>query len=832
MPTPTDPLVPAPAAQPLAPDQLRLPCDPASIPPSGGEEPGGPLAGQDAVLEALALGLSLDGPSCHVFVCGPPGVGRTATVLELCEELAAAGPADAACDLAYVQDLDDPDRPRLLTFPPGEAVRFRDAMAEVVEVLRREVPRVLDEEGAVRAREAQVQRFERGQRGLLEGIDARARRAGLGLAGVVPGTVARPELLAQAGDDLIPLEEALARRRRGAGRPPGKLRKSHERLERDLDAAMGEIRRLARDVDQTLLAVDRNACRRAATGLLEDLKDRFPSQAAGTWVDEVLERVVARPDLFDAGEPPPPPPPPSGGEPEGEAPPADAGGGAWSRPGDDPFRALRVNVLLDRGGVDRQPVVVETVPTFANLLGTIERGPDDPAHLPLDFTGIRAGSLLRAHGGFIVLDAGEVLAEPGVWAGLRRVLKYGLLEIQPPPEGPPAPCSLRPEPIPLPVKVVLVGDAALYQELLEQDDWFLTVFKVKAEFDSEVEASPGGVTRYARFVEERVSREGLVPFDASAVAALVEAGMRDTERRGRLSTDFDFLADRVREAAFFAGRCRATVVEREHVHRALEARRRRHGLAGRIALEDITTGVVVIETSGTRVGQINALTVFDHGDHCYAVPCRVTGVVGAGRAGVISVEREAKLSGRIHSKSVLVLAGFLLERFGQRRPLALSASTVFEQSYDLLEGDSASSAETFVLLSALAGVPLDQGIAVTGAVTQKGELLAVGGINEKVEGFHDVCALRGLTGTQGVVVPRGNLDNLMLAPRVVEAVEAGRFHVWAVETVDEGLEVLSGVAAGERGDDGDFPAGTVSRRVADRLGALADAAVEELRRAH
>jgi len=340
------------------------------------------------------------------------------------------------------------------------------------------------------------------------------------------------------------------------------------------------------------------------------------------------------------------------------------------------------------------------------------------------------------------------------------------------------------------------------------------------------------VTRYARFVEERVSREGLVPFDASAVAALVEAGMRDTERRGRLSTDFDFLADRVREAAFFAGRCRATVVEREHVHRALEARRRRHGLAGRIALEDITTGVVVIETSGTRVGQINALTVFDHGDHCYAVPCRVTGVVGAGRAGVISVEREAKLSGRIHSKSVLVLAGFLLERFGQRRPLALSASTVFEQSYDLLEGDSASSAETFVLLSALAGVPLDQGIAVTGAVTQKGELRAVGGINEKVEGFFDVCALRGLTGTQGVVVPRGNLDNLMLAPRVVEAVEAGRFHVWAVETVDEGLEVLSGVAAGERGDDGDFPAGTVSRRVADRLGALADAAVEELRRAH
>jgi lon-related putative ATP-dependent protease len=459
---------------------------------------------------------------------------------------------------------------------------------------------------------------------------------------------------------------------------------------------------------------------------------------------------------------------------------------------------FQVNVLVDNTGSVEAPVVIETSPTYANVFGTIERftGPDGDH--TTDFTAIRAGSLLRANGGYLIMNLIDVFEEPLVWNALKRALKsqqhairgFDSLLLMPI-------ASIKPEPIELDIKVVLMGDAWSYQILLEYDEDFRTIFKVKADFDTVMPNTTANRKKYGRFVRTMSDQESLTHFHKSAVAAIIEEATRVAGRRDKLSTRFSEIGDIVREAAHWADRRGSKLVRDEHVAMALRERKRRVNLSEDKLQEMFTDGTILIDTAGSKVGQVNGLAVYELGDYAFGRPSRITAETGVGRAGVINIEREAEMSGRTHNKGMLILEGYLRRMYAQDKPITVSASLCFEQGYSFVDGDSASSAEMYALLSSLGYIPLRQDIAVTGSMNQKGEVQPIGGVNEKIEGFFDVCRGRGLTGKQGVMIPATNVPDLALRDEVVEAVTKKKFHIYAVRSIEEGMEVLSGKRAGK-----------------------------------
>jgi lon-related putative ATP-dependent protease len=484
----------------------------------------------------------------------------------------------------------------------------------------------------------------------------------------------------------------------------------------------------------------------------------------------------------------------------------------------DPFLVYRVNVLVDNSTTERAPIEIETHPTYKNLFGTIERTFDRAGHSYTDFTHIKAGSLLRADGGYLVLSLLDVMAESGVYQSLERTLKNNKVDIQGfDPFFLFSSTALKPEPIDVNVKVVLIGDAHSYQALYTYDQDFRKIFKVKADFDTVMNRNEESVGRYADFVRRIVSQEDLPDFDREAVAAVVEQGIRLAGRQGKLSTRFSDVADIIRESAYWAREAGGDLVRAKHVDKAVEERIERLNLVETRITELIRDGVLMIDIDGARVGQINGLSVYDMGDYSFGRPTKITTAVATGREGILNIEREADLSGRTHNKGMLLLAGYFRSRFARERPLTLSASVAFEQSYSGVDGDSASSTELYALLSSLSELPLRQDIAVTGSVNQKGEVQAIGGVNQKVEGFFDVCRLHGLTGSQGAMIPAANVDDLMLRKDVVQAADDGQFRVYSVRTIEEGIEILTGVPAGERDDEGKFPEDSVYGKVEARL---------------
>ncbi len=482
-----------------------------------------------------------------------------------------------------------------------------------------------------------------------------------------------------------------------------------------------------------------------------------------------------------------------------------------------------MNVVVDNAKTQGLPIIWETAPTYRNLFGTIERVRRPDGEWETNHTHIKAGSLLRANGGILVLDALDVLVEPGVWAALKRSLRNRTVDIQSfDPFQIFSAGSLKPETVPVDVKVVMIGTRAIHGLLYSVDEDFRKIFKIKSEFATDTPRSEDEIDNYACFVHKKVHDDALPPFHRDAVATIVEHGVRLAGDRERLTTRFTDVADLVREAGYWARAEGASVVRESHVDRALERQVHRVSLFEERMRERIADGTLLLDLDGERVGQVNGLALLDLGDHVFAQPSRITATTAVGRHGILDIDREAELSGAIHTKGVLILAGFLRARFAQDKPLALTASLCFEQSYGGIDGDSASSAELYALLSSLAGVPLRQGIAVTGSVNQRGEVQPIGGVNRKIEGFFDSCRVAGLTGRQGVMIPRRNLRQLMLRKDVVQHVQDGAFRVWAVTSIDEGLEVLTGTAPGERAADGLFPSGSLYGRVDDRLRELAE----------
>jgi lon-related putative ATP-dependent protease len=728
----------------------------------------------------------------HIFVAGSPGTGKMTAVNAFLHAAARSRPVPS--DVCYVYNFGEPDRPRALLLPAGRGRQLAKDVDELLRVARRQLPRAFESDEYTSQREAVVKGLEQEREVEFSQLSAHARAASFALQATSVGLV----LIPLSGGKTMSDEEF-------ASLSPGEQRTWQERRGR-LEAEIAGVTKLLRDhergVRESLERLDRDVALRAVGGLLADLGERYADvPAVGEYLAALREDMVAHVELF---------------RPAQEE--AGANDKNPSLPREQALRRYRVNLIVDQKADAGAPVVVEPNPTYPNLIGRIEKEAQFGT-LVTDFTLIRGGALQRANGGYLVVRAEDVLRQPLSWDALKRALRNREITIEDAGDslGMSTVRTLRPEPIPLDLKVVLVGDQATFFLLHGVDRDFSELFRVRADFDVQMPRTSENEVALAHFVSRICNEDGLCHLERGALARIVEHAARLAEDQTQLSVQFGVIANIVREANYWAVASGATSVTIEHVRQALDQQVYRSNLIEVRQRELMTRGILAVDLAGTVVGQVNGLAVETIASYSFGHPSRITATIGVGRDGVVDVERQASLGGRFHSKGVLILAGFLTERFAQDQPLALSARLAFEQSYGEVDGDSASSAELYAILSQLAGLPIKQSLAVTGSVNQKGHIQAIGGVNEKIEGFFAACQARGLTREQGVLIPATNVVHLMLRDEVVDAVRAGRFHVYPVSTADEGIALLTGVPAGDRDATGRYPAGTVNARIEARL---------------
>lgn len=787
---------------PLPPSRLRRRCDPASLgfetTASLTEVPG--IIGQERAEEAVRSAIGIRRYGYNLYALGTSGMGKHGFVRAFLESRA-AGEAPPP-DWCYVHDFADPRRPRALRLPPGRGPQLREEMRRLVEELLADLPAAFESDDYRLRRKRLEARFSEQNEKTFGELEDKARERGLAILKTPNGLAFAP---LRNGEVLDPeafqkLEEA----------EQESVRAEIARMQAELSEAMALVPRRARQQREEQRRLDRLVAASAAGHLLDEVRAHWADvPAVLEHLAEVEKDVVANAEDFLPA-------------PDGQnAVKALLGGrGAERRPG----RRCEVNVLVSHSA-SGAPVVYEDHPTHPNLVGRVEHV-SELGNLVTDFTLVQAGALHRANGGYLIVDARRLLLQPLAWDELKRALRSGLVRIESLPQALSlgTTVSLEPEPIPLDLKVVLLGERALYYTLSAYDPEFAELFKIAADFEEEIDRTPEGEALYARLLATVGRKERLRELDAPAAALAVEQASRRAEDQDKLQVHAESLADLLREADHRAGERGAAVVSAGDVQAALDAQVRRASRVREHVREQIRAGTLVVETRGAVVGQVNGLSVLRLGADSFGRPSRITARVRLGSGSVVDIEKEVALGGALHSKGVLILAGFLGQRFASERPLSLSASLVFEQSYSGVDGDSASCAELVALVSALSGAPVRQGRAITGSVDQHGRVQAIGGVNEKIEGFFDVCREAGLTGEEGVLVPASNVRHLMLRSDVVEAAERGLFHVWPVATVDEAVELLTGLPAGERGEDGAYPEGTVNRRVDERLAAFAEKA--------
>ena len=774
----------------LSPEQLRWTLPPGLLSFETTEElqPLATVIGQASAMLALRRGVEMKSPGFNVFVVGILPTGRLGTVKRILDDLAPR--RRKTRDLVYVPNFREPARPRLLSFPPGRGVAFRKEMVRVAGVLVEEIPRILRSDSVRRARDREEQSAAVTHHGALGRVEAHATRLGfaivdLGDAGQAQLSVMWQDPAAKPGDDGGLHGRAEFQVLADTGQvtltvPVAEIYAQFELLEEELATALEASHEAVTETVRRVAEAEQGAIREGTKKVFADLARRWG--AARAYLAELHDELVDAPEWFDEESP----------------------------DHDSLFQAFTVNVIHQGSRSPRAPVVVVANPTWQNLIGGIEGDPGGTDH-----RSIRGGALVDADGGFLVVNAADILQEPGAWKVLKRALTFGEFDISNPDiPGGGGLVVLRPQAMQLDVKMILLGDPSVYAMLYYGDPDFASIFKIKAEFEEDAPCTPALLEQYAAFCARVVRKESLPHLTRGAVELVLEWAVRHAGRGGRISTRFGTITDLVREAGYESG---GMLVHRVHLEAALRARRTRDDLAERRVLELISRGVIRVVSAGVRVGEVNGLAVYHVGGHDFGRPLRITATVGVGRSGVVNIEREAGLSGKSHDKGMQILSGIVRDRFGKRRTLAFTASICFEQSYGRIDGDSASSAETYALLSALSGVALRQDVAVTGSINQVGEIQSIGGVNEKIEGFFQACRVVGLTGTQGVMIPAANIPDLCLPREVGDACAAERFHVWAVHTLEEGLELLTDVPAGARAPDGEWAEGSIFGRVAATL---------------
>jgi lon-related putative ATP-dependent protease len=760
--------------------------------------------GQHRAMTALKFGISISSFGYNLFALGMPGTGKLTLVKQELEK--EAGKRKVPDDWGYVYNFDNPDSPRYLRFPVGTGKGFQRDMEGFIEDFKDRVTKAFESEDYQHRAAEIAQETQEKKRAKAKELEEKAGRLGFTILETPVGVIIAPTV-----EGRPVTEEELKEI------PPEKK----ERLENGRKELQAEVTSLAREASalekgtkEKVNKLDQEVVLYAVQPLIDNLKEKYQQSEK---LKEYLERV--KKDILDRAQ-----------ELKGVRKEETSEGGLLEKlVSREKAEAMdldryKVNIIVDNSSLDKAPVIHETLPTAPNLIGRSEYKARLGV-LSTDFNLIKSGALHRANGGFLVIEAMDILRYPFAWESLKRSLRNKEVKVEEVTERITLgfqTVTLRPEPIPLEVKVVLIGSPFIYYLLYLLDEDFPELFKVKVDFDIETDFNEENIKRYAHFVAERVREDNLKDFSSEAVAKLVEYGARLVEDKEKLSTRFLQLGDLVREASFWAEKNGNGLVEAGDIKKAVGEKIYRSNLIEEKIKEMVEDGTILIDTSGEAAGQVNGISVIPLGDYTFGKPTRITARAYLGKEGIFDIERKTQMGGRIYGKGVLILANYLGAKYAQNIPLALSASLTFEQTYEEVEGDSASSTEAYALLSALSNLPLKQGLAVTGSVNQHGRIQPVGGVNRKIEGFYDVCQIKGLTGDQGVLIPAENVKNLMLREDVVEAVEEGKFHVYPVETIDQGIEILTGTGAGEHSDNGEYPEGSVNALVQKNLIRFAD----------
>lgn len=771
--------------------------DSRAIPRGGRRRPAQPRA-----LAALELAVHIRNSGYNVYLAGSPDLGRTYMLCDFLEPLARREATPP--DVIYVNNFKDEDRPILIQLPAGHGAQLRDALAQALRQMREELPARLDSDAFLRKRRAGREQFREARAGMVKELERMAGEQGFALDAEEQGSLSLFPMKdgKRLSDEEVAVLDAperqefkrradqLLQRMAPFVRRMGELEKSFQKKEQELEREAAEYL-----LSRLVTPVAEKACRLSGC---EEKND-----ALHAFFDDLRADVLEHLELFLPRE-------------TAVAPTH----GENSAPQEPDLYRYSVNVLVDNGDMQGAPVVVEDHPTYGNLLGCVERESEMGA-LVTDFTLIKAGSLHRANGGYLVLHVNDLLANGPAWEGLMRALRSGVARIEDPDFNDTSRVKgIEPMPMPLNLKVVLVGEDELYELLLERDERFAKQFKIKAQMASETVRTAPSVRSWLCQLARIMDESDLLPFNREALAGLVDHGSELCEDHRKLTLRFPLMRETLIEASAMAAMAGKAMVDRESLDDALRARRHRSDLVEELFMEEYDRDVIKLRTSGSEVGCVNGLAVTTSGDYEFGLPHQISCTVGVGHGGIIDLEREAELGGPIHTKAMMILKSYLASQFAHNKPLVLSGSLCFEQSYNGIEGDSASGAELAALLSAISEVPLRLSLAFTGAVSQSGQIMAVGGVTRKIEGFFELCSRRGLTGEQGVILPRDNVEHLMLDEKVIRAVQDGRFFIYPVTHISEAMELLTGMPVGRRRKDGSFPKDTLFHKVDERLSEL------------
>ncbi len=761
--------------------------------------------GQDRAIRAIDFGLSMNHDGYNVYVAGLTGTGKTTAVKTYIKKLLDAGKGTQQLpeveDWCYLYNFLDPDRPHIISVPRGQGKTLREEMNDLLNNLKRALFKAFSSDEYRNEMDKAVESGQSEQRKMLDEIRELAQQQGF----LFQMTSRGPALIPLKDNKPMSEEDYYGLAENDRKRIDAKRAELQDKMKKIFETA-SELEKSVRD---KLKRNEREVAEFTVSDLFNTLTKIYTEyENIVNYFNALKQYTLDNLDIFREEE-------------EKEKPLMGIPESYLSR-GRDPLIPFKVNVFVDNSESAGPPVIIEPHPTHANLFGKTERRFLFGGYLS-DHTMLKAGSLHIANGGYLLLNTLDVLNNPGVWPALKRAIKTKEIRMEDPFEqfGIIAPQGLRPQPMPLNIKVFLIGDNSLYQMLSRFDEDFWEVFKVKADFDFEIERTNENMMHFAAFIAGCCDKCELHHFAPDGVAKVVEYASRLVGDQGKLTSRFAVIRELVQEADHWARKDGASLVSRKHVESAIEERFFRHNLPDQHIQEMIDQGTLMIDVDSSVVGQVNALSVYNLGDVSFGKPSRITCRTYLGRGGVINIERESQLSGPLHNKGVYILGGYLGWKYAQNRPLSLSASICFEQSYEGVDGDSASSTELYALLSSLSDIPVKQNIAVTGSVNQKGEIQAIGGVNQKIEGFFRVCKARGLTGNQGVMIPEANRRHLMLRSEVVEAVRKGTFHIYAVKTVDEGIEVITGLKAGKKRKDGSYPRNTVNYAVDRALNNMA-----------
>jgi lon-related putative ATP-dependent protease len=774
-------------------EDLRRSCDPSvfKFESTAEIEPLEDVIGQKRAVQAIDFGLNMNSPGYNLFVTGQAGTGKTTIVSNIVGSHARDLPTPD--DWCLVDNFKDSYRPRAIRVPPGKAALFCKQMSRLVDVLKTRLPEAYDDKVFQEQQAAVNEKYRKQEKAILADLAKKASEKSLAINRT------------QDGYQVIPLVDGKPITNDDFSRLPDAQQKTLEAemqvIQDGLKATVGDVNVVRQEMSTEMEALVTRETRRVVTERMAHLVDAYQGcEAILAYLEEVKAEIVENVEEF---------------MPETEE--VNPVKAMFSHPEKPSFKRYMVNALVDRTGTRGAPVVFEPNPTYPNVFGRIEKR----AHMgaaTTDFTMVQAGSLLQANGGYLILEVESILQDQFAWASLKRALQNKKIYIEDVSADMGfAHASLKPEPIPLEVKVILLGDYEIFQALQNYDSKFNKLFKVRADFDYEVVRTAETVQQYAKFIARVCKEEQLRPFSPDGVAAIVEFGEKTIANKNKLSLRFGPIVGILKEADYWAGKEKAALVTEQYVFKSFQEYRFRYNLYEEKIHESYADETILVDVDGAVAGQINGLAVFQIGDLSFGRPSRITAETFMGRKGVVNIEREAGMSGNTHDKGVLILSGYLGRTFAQSQPLTLSASITFEQSYSGVDGDSASSTELYAVLSSLADIPLDQGLAVTGSVNQKGRIQAIGGVNQKIEGFFDVCETKGLTGRQGVIIPEANVQNLMLSKKVVNAVRQGKFHIYSVAAIEQGIEILTGIPAGTRDINGKFPPGTVFGAVQKKL---------------